>query len=921
MKPRHALTALLCAAIVCGVCSALQAQQKEIDRLNVDLENTKEDTAKVNLLNALAMAYVNRDADTASSYAHRAQKLAETIDYPQGIARSLNHLGLLRSRQGAAAEALALYRQSLALSVDRGEKNDIAVSHSRIATVYTEQGRYAKATEHYTSSLRIWKDLGKQRSIANCLNNLGNINYLTHSPRKAEKYYRQSLRIFEELNDLPGLSVTHGSLGILTQHFGRTEEAIIHFRESLRISEMLGDQHRRAKNLLNIGVLLDRSGSLAESLKRYQESLHIYENLGNKRAAVLCRMNIGAVLQKQGRYAMALDHFMQSLDIMQSLGDRPSIAMCYWNIGVIFGHKGKHTEALRHFQKSRSMYEEIEDKRGMARSLLKIAEMNRKLRKSPEVVLKSLQSCLNIFEELENQSGIADVTHEIGILYRECGMYWEAIPYHERSIKLMNELGEREKLAYALCDLGWDYHFLGDYSTALAKMEQGLELAEELHATEATSCVLSRVHKLYAESGDFQRAYEYHQRRIRHRDSIRTTQEKLQLRELMEKYESEQRQREIERLEKEKALQSLELLQRSEALRRAQQETEIHHLESRMAAAQLQSKEAEGLRQQQQIDLLEKDRKLQAASLEQETLLRNSLIGTALLLLIIGLLVFRRMRDRRRTMELKAQVAETHAQTADMEKLRIQAEAERKEKESQRMFARGLLEAQEAERKRLAGELHDSLGQDLIVVKNRLLLLRETAPVDGDLDEAIAGVGETLEDVRRLSRDLRPYQLDRYGIGKALHALIDRADESSRVRFTAEIDEVDGIWSKDTEVCIYRIVQEGISNILKHAQAEHAHIRLLMRDDGISLLMEDNGTGLPKALIDGSLPTGFGLKGMAERSEILGGEMNITSSPGNGTRIEMRLPLPVTATETTHEDGNVTSSSEASTTTAPLEQA
>jgi signal transduction histidine kinase len=331
-------------------------------------------------------------------------------------------------------------------------------------------------------------------------------------------------------------------------------------------------------------------------------------------------------------------------------------------------------------------------------------------------------------------------------------------------------------------------------------------------------------------------------------------------------------------------MQEIELLSRS---------AEIQQLEMDMTAANLRSTEAEAARKEQKIALLEKDRKLKAASLDRETMLRNGAIGGALLILLLSMLLYRHLRQRRRVSELRAEVAESKVHAAEVETLRVQAEAERKEKNIQQQFSHRLLDSQEQERMRIAAELHDSLGQELVVIKNSLLMVKDNTGTEEDLDHAITGVGETLENVRRISRDLRPLQLDYYGIEKALRALAARINESSRVQVQVEFGQFNGALDKDAEVNIFRIVQEGLNNILRHADAETARVMLLPENGSLLLVIDDDGKGLPEnpAEREHLLQMGFGLKGIAERVRILGGEMKMDSKSGSGTRLEIRIPV------------------------------
>ncbi|MCW5971371.1 MAG: hypothetical protein KIT57_22920 [Blastocatellales bacterium] len=209
----------------------------------------------------------------------------------------------------------------------------------------------------------------------------------------------------------------------------------------------------------------------------------------------------------------------------------------------------------------------------------------------------------------------------------------------------------------------------------------------------------------------------------------------------------------------------------------------------------------------------------------------------------------------------------------------------------QQEFSRQLIESQEAERKRIASELHDSLGQNLLIVKNRLLLQSMTAPDEEarvQFQELTETVSNSLDEVRSISHDLRPPQLDLLGLRRALVSMIEKVDASSTIRFTYEIDECDDVFGAGDDITLYRIVQECLNNILKHSAATEARIELRIGDHQALLTIRDNGRGFTA---ENHAQAGLGLQGIAERARILGGTRTIHSAPGQGATVAVRIEL------------------------------
>lgn len=237
--------------------------------------------------------------------------------------------------------------------------------------------------------------------------------------------------------------------------------------------------------------------------------------------------------------------------------------------------------------------------------------------------------------------------------------------------------------------------------------------------------------------------------------------------------------------------------------------------------------------------------------------------------------------------------------------------------EEQAMFSRRLIESQESERKRIAAELHDGLGQSLLVIKNRALvggMVPEDAHQSKEqFDEISLTASQAIEEARRIAYDLRPYHLDRLGLAQSLEAMIERVAASTSIRFTLNVPLLDGVFSKDEEAIFYRIVQECVNNILKHSQATEARIAIHREEDFITLTIRDNGKGFVASQVDAhhrdlgekkavTVPdspipvqqahaSGFGLIGLAERVRMLDGVLTLETAPNHGTTISVKFPV------------------------------
>ncbi|MBI4750038.1 MAG: hypothetical protein HY774_16255 [Acidobacteria bacterium] len=219
----------------------------------------------------------------------------------------------------------------------------------------------------------------------------------------------------------------------------------------------------------------------------------------------------------------------------------------------------------------------------------------------------------------------------------------------------------------------------------------------------------------------------------------------------------------------------------------------------------------------------------------------------------------------------------------------------KKETEVQLAFSRQLIASQEAERKRIAGELHDSLGQNLLLVRNLATLSLESLPDESLTRQQLTEISETtslaIAEVRQIAHDLRPYQLERLGLTSALRAMLTHVKNSSDIEFEFEIDTIDGLLANEMEINLYRIVQECINNVLKHSEATSAQISVKRVGSTLEFHCRDNGKGFEVETIGRSTRHGMGLTSLTERVKMLAGSLSIHSTLNQGTVISVTLTV------------------------------
>ncbi|MBV9327088.1 MAG: HAMP domain-containing sensor histidine kinase [Chloroflexi bacterium] len=211
-----------------------------------------------------------------------------------------------------------------------------------------------------------------------------------------------------------------------------------------------------------------------------------------------------------------------------------------------------------------------------------------------------------------------------------------------------------------------------------------------------------------------------------------------------------------------------------------------------------------------------------------------------------------------------------------------------------------VLAAQEDERKRIARELHDETAQSLTTLLIRLKILekaRTSEEMHGQIDELRELTAQTLEAVRVLAVELRPTTLDDLGLLAALEAYTDSYRSRLPIDLTfstAGFEDRDSRLPPQVELVLYRVVQEALTNVAKHARATEVHVELSRRPGAVIASITDDGEGFNVEEMMRSRERGLGLFGMQERLALVSGQLVIDSTPGHGTRITARVPLHLT---------------------------
>ncbi len=234
----------------------------------------------------------------------------------------------------------------------------------------------------------------------------------------------------------------------------------------------------------------------------------------------------------------------------------------------------------------------------------------------------------------------------------------------------------------------------------------------------------------------------------------------------------------------------------------------------------------------------------------------------------------------------------------DVDERQLAQEALRDSEQKLRLLASQLLTAQEKERRRVSREIHDELGQALTLLKIQLVALEDQLPRDqkalklscAHLQNYVDGV---IEKVRRLSWDLSPSIVEDLGLSSSLKYLVRDICRNNNMRCQVKMDQIDHLFSAEVKINIYRIFQESLTNIVRHAKAGLIEVQVRRQEDRVTFTLRDNGRGfdLKQVRSRSQGKRGLGLTIMGERALLAGGTVNINSGKGKGTEISITMPI------------------------------
>jgi signal transduction histidine kinase len=566
--------------------------------------------------------------------------------------------------------------------------------------------------------------------------------------------------------------------------------------------------------------------------------------------------HLAGLARYSGEHRLAYDTYGQAMEVFKELEMAPQVATLTFSQAVILDNMGRFEESTTRFYDALHAYEDLEDDYGIGNCYNSLGLMVQRT-SDYDRSMKLYRTALRYMSRAGIKSQICNILDNIGVIHRLQNNIDSAIHYSQLALTGRRDIGDDYGVGRGMINLAEDYRALKQYDKAADQLESSISIFERSQDPQSMSLALSRLSQILNLQGKGKDAIEYARKAVDlARKSGSLNEESSAQKNLSSIYESQGHH--LLALEHFKIHDQL-----SDSILNAANLANLNELQTRY----------ESVKKDQLI--LEQDLNLKTteAALSEKTFF-NRLIGITLIGVLLALaLIIMNFRQRSKLNQEKLINLEQQKTVATME---------------------AMIAGEERERSRIAKDLHDGLNGTLATVKMYLGGLPDEAPAlnQSERFEKMKGIlNDTTEEVRRISHDLMPQVLTREGLIAALETYCAHINSTDMLTVELLSTGLEERLGERFELTLYRVIQELMNNIIKHAHATEVTLQLFRLENKLQVTVEDDGVGFDP----GKAALGLGLESIRSRVEMLDGHSEIDSRPGKGTTVHMEFELTNTS--------------------------
>ncbi len=661
------------------------------------------------------------------------------------------------------------------------------------------------------------------------------------------------------------------------------QKAIPYLNQEAIIWQQIKRPKEMAANYTMLGQAYSLLGNFEESANHFDKAESIYKKLNDLKALSVLYHNAGAMFTEKTEPRLALVYLIKSLEIQELLNDTKTIGATQNNIGRLFYQTKNYPKAIEYFKKSIQSNYNSQDWRNLGIAHVNIANVYVDLNDYPKAI-EELNKSLGYFNRVDFKRGMQVVYNNMGAMNIRQQNYEAAIPLLKKGLELANLNQSKAGVALIEQNIGFSLTGLKEYNQALEWFEKAEKTAIETKADDYSfGEIYNHRSSLDSAMGNFQSALVYRTKYMRINEKFMGDKVIKEVNELQTKYETQKKEYAISLLNKSDSIKSLEIANQQLAINQslfkiAEQKLKLADANLQIISDSLLLTEQNKQLLQAKLDSSYKEEKI--LRLAEQNRIKELEVGRKnnqiiIVLISMGFLALAIYFVYRRN------------------KLIQEKNYQQKLLEEQKNAAKAVINAEEQERKRIASDLHDGVGQlmsaawmNLQAFKNQI----ELSNIKGFdlLDKSLELVNESCNEVRQVSHNMMPNALLLKGLVKAVQEFISQINQQNlKINLTTE--GLNHSLPSHIETVLYRVIQESVNNVIKHAKASKLDISIIKSIDGIDVMIEDNGIGFNINQLNQN--AGIGLSNIQSRIQYLEGTVEWNSSNNNGTLVAIFIPF------------------------------
>ncbi|MBS1497384.1 MAG: sensor histidine kinase [Bacteroidetes bacterium] len=584
-----------------------------------------------------------------------------------------------------------------------------------------------------------------------------------------------------------------------------------------------------------------------KAMQAANDAASLGHSIGFKKGESMALINKGVFLNLNGENDEAEKAINQSLQIRKSSGDYAGQGYCLRSLGNIYYDKNDYSAALQYYLSAAPLFQKANDIKGLSGNYIWIGNVfNEGLRQFDKAVQYFTKS-LDLARQINDSNLVSYNYNNLGQAYYNAKNYSEALHYYNLSKTIKELRHDNRGVANAYSNISSVYFDLKKYDSALYFNEISLKTRTDLNDKKGMATSFQNGANIFLLTSKYDKALDYYQKAINIGEEIDFKDP------VIESYNGLSKYYEAKGDEKSALFFYKKYKALNDSVYNSDISNQINTLETKYQSAKKQE-----LIQEQQFELTKKQYWIYGAS------------ALALLIFLLSISYYRRNKLKH---EKKMQLALMRQQD---------------------MATKAVMEAEENERKRIASDLHDGVGQMMSVAKMNLSAFEEEIDFKdvnqkNSFEKVIGLIDESCKEIRSVSHQMMPNALLKSGLASAIKEFIDQID-SRVLKVSLYTEGLNEKIDTNTETVLYRVVQECVNNVLKHSGANHLDISMIKDTDGISVSIEDNGKGFDTSIKQNF--EGIGLKNITSRITYLKGTIEFDSTPGKGTLVAIHIPAP-----------------------------